>query len=160
MLRQTGRTSAVSEIKVKGKVHHRGDVFEAKMQQLLNEAIDVQVPTGEYFKTQIERMKKATLPVVLGMDSKAKERVLLKMAGKLQQKDLPKDLARRFIDATYAQGSYETERNDVSTIIHESRTVYDLFNAIGREAKPLSIRHREAAEQIAYMLLNGSTSVL
>ncbi len=53
-----------------------------------------------------------------------------------------------------AQSSYEEEPPPYPSDV-KNRTVYDLYNAMGRVAVDLPINHRERVEQTAHSVLMG-----
>jgi hypothetical protein len=66
--------------------------------------------------------------------------------------------ARRIVNRATLTGSFDGARDDMTRNLRSTwatRTFYDLYNAIGLEARQLSIGSQEQLEQAAYAMLSG-----
>jgi hypothetical protein len=156
LLRQKGRTSSITEFKPTERIKHLGDTLEAKVTAMIGDAFK-RLEEPEVYAEKLQKLSNVSLGLN-HKDVKADLKVRDNIVRRLLRKEMPKDLARKFVDSAMGQGSYDDHKVDALDNPGD-RTVYDLYNSIGREARSLSVRHREAAEQIAYSLMMGNLSL-
>lgn len=148
-------------------VHSSGRGFEQKLEMILAGVAERLRDPMFYQQNVLSRL----LPVLLGLgrdsagawrDERSERRRRDDLAHSLTRKKISGSLARRIISSVVAIGSYDGPRAEMTRTMRSTwatRTVYDLYNAIGREARRLSIGWQEKAEQLAYALLTGRLAI-
>lgn len=154
VLRNTGRTAALTPVPGGGYIRHQGQDFNARLGRVLSGVRDrLNVP--EHYLSRVETLKEQKL--LLGTSEKADERRVADLARQLNRRGVPVALGKRIVQAAWRQGSYDAREMPICT--RGDRTVYDLFNALGRVARGLPISMREQAERLAYALLSGRLAI-
>jgi hypothetical protein len=155
ILRKNGHTAALASLDLKGRVRHAGAGFEERLTQLLVRTTDPMPSPDDYIASMVGMLNKN-----LGLghklqreESKARQ----KIAEKLAKKELPVTVTKRIIASLCSNPSIMAP--DVTDFRNTDRTVFDLYVAMGREAKNLPIRLRESVEQLAYELLLNKISL-
>lgn len=95
---------------------------------------------------------------MLGLGSKSPKieaKLVDDLSAKLVRRGLPSTIAKTVVTNAAHQGSYDEVPVEPVLYRPKDRTVYDLYNALGRCAVSLPINHRERAEQVAHMILMG-----
>lgn len=149
LLRKDGYTAALASLDLKGRVRHAGASFEERLAQLLARTVD-RLPEADAYKAATIAL--TTQPLGLGHklqreESRARER----LSEKLARKDLPITVTKKIVASLCSNPSNIAP--DVVEFRNTDRTRFDLYTAMGREAKCLPIRLRESVEQLAYELL-------
>ena len=156
LLRKNGHTAALASLDFKGgRVRHLGSSFEERLTQLLARTID-KLPDPDVYKSATVALTAQTLG--LGHPLQKEETLARqKLADKLSRKDLPVTITRKIVASVCTNPSYSSP--DVVEFRNTDRTRFDLYAAMGREAKHLPIRLRESVEQMAYELLFNKISL-
>lgn len=149
ILRKNGHTSALASLDLKGRVRHVGAGFEERLVKLLAKTTEPLPSTDAYINGMVGMLNRN-----LGLGHKLQReetKVRQKLAEKLSKKELPVTVTRKIIASLCANPSVMAP--DVTDFRNTDRTAFDLYVAMGREAKNLPIRLRESVEQLAYELL-------
>lgn len=156
LLRDSGRTSALTAIEDKEqRIRHEGSSFSDRLSKMFPRVL-TQLRSAEFYTQRLDLLRQESLPVD-SPDPIAAARMRDGIARRMVNKDLPVAVTTKIVSSAVTISSYPQSRYvPMKTRIY---TMYDLYNAIGREAKSMPIRHREAAEQYAYSLLLGKHSL-
>jgi hypothetical protein len=149
ILRKNGHTAALASLDLKGRVRHVGASFEERLSQLLAKTTEPLRGTDAYINSMVGLLNRK-----LGLGHKLQReetKARQKLAEKLSKKELPVTVTRKIIASLCANPSIMAP--DVTDFRNTDRTAFDLYVAMGREAKNLPIRLRESVEQLAYELL-------
>jgi len=157
LYRKFSKSAAISQITAKDShVRHVGFKFDARLDQLVKNMLTKQ-HDPIFYTASIRTMESISLG--LGSRSaKIEERRIDDIASKLTRRGVPAALARHIIGSMRMQGSYDEEPIEPSIFRPVERTVFDLYNALGRCAAFLPINHRERVEQTAYAILMGKVA--
>jgi hypothetical protein len=149
ILRKNGHTSALASLDLKGRVRHAGAGFEERLTQLLARTAEPLLSTDAYVNGMAGLLSRN-----LGLGHKLQREEIKarqKLSEKIGRKELPATIAKRIVASLCSNPS--TMAPDVVDFRNTDRTAFDLYVAMGREAKHLPIRLRESVEQLAYELL-------
>jgi hypothetical protein len=155
LLRDSGRTVCLCPSTI-GKVKHLGMKFEERLRRLLDGVLH-QLHGPDYYRDRLIGLRDKSL----GLTGKPEEDVkrMEDLIQQLVRRQLSLSVARSVVNGAADLGSYEEREVPDHLKPLPSRNVYDLFNALGREAKRAAINIRERIEQIAYAILTGRVSV-
>jgi hypothetical protein len=151
---ETGE-SALCTTNTDARVVHAGRDFEKKLHTLMGQ-IAQKVPNH----TDIDKGSAALESQPLRLSGEDFEKKVKHISQILVRRRLSQSFARRVVSSAASMGrnnedgltdAFPSDRRKIL----ESRTGYDLFVALIREAKRLPIDQREIAEQVAYSLLIG-----
>lgn len=149
LLRKNGHTAALASLDLKGRVRHSGAGFEERLGQLLARTVD-RLPDPDLYKAATVALTDQSLGLGHKLqrdESRARQR----LAEKLARKELPITVTKKIVVSLCSNPSFLTP--DVVEFRNTDRTRFDLYAAMGREAKTLPIRLRESVEHLAYDLL-------
>lgn len=149
LLRKDGLTAALAPLEAKGRVRHSGASFEERLTQLLASTVD-HVPSADKYESAVTDL----LYQNLGLGNKLhKEEIKTrqKLVDKLVRKEIPVIVIRRIVGSLCTQPGFACRTKFEFRNVDKSK--FDLYVAMGREAKTLPIRLRESVEQLAYELL-------
>jgi hypothetical protein len=140
-----------------GRVKHQGSDFEERLTRLmLTIGGRVEGATDSYLNLV---RKLAGESLGLGKDSKTEEATRRGIAATLVKQGLQQNIAERVVMTAVVVGSGDDRGDplniDRQRLVLARRTPYDVFTALMREARKLSINAREEIEQIAFALLKG-----
>jgi len=156
LLRDLGRTSAISPLISHSRLRHAGKDFEKKLVFMIADTTKKLLP-AEFYRGQLLTLQ--AWPLGLGNEDRVIEAQRREdLMNLLVRRRMNPGIARRVVDQTMCRDSYEMARTSpehVSLATLRMKNAFDFYNAIGREAKMYSINQRERAEQIAYALLMG-----
>ncbi len=156
LVREQGLTCALQTVSA-GRVPHRGNVMQARLRKLFLRLPSQLLGGADVTLARLRRLRAESLGFA---GDEARDT--------LRRADLVTALARRgpargaalrmLSDAVY-RGSYAAEAQ--APVRHlppaeiATRTAFDLYNAIGRYARPRAIPAREQAERVAFAILAG-----
>lgn len=149
IMRKDSYTAALGDLEIKDRVRHVGASFEEKLLQLLNKTPTNLLPPGDYQDAILKLYDQS-----LGLGHKVQKdetQARRKLADALVRKDRPLTITRKIIATMCMQPSCVSP--EVVEFRNTDRNRFDLFVAMGKEAKNLPIRIRESIEQLAYALL-------
>lgn len=156
LLRDIGRTASISPLVSSSRLRHAGKGFEEKLALAIASTTEKLLPAEQYRQRLL--MLQA-MPLGLGNeDQHVEEQRREDLVTALVRRRMNPGIARRILGHAMCRGSYDSARVSlarVSPATMKQRDAFDLYNAIGREAKVHAINQRERAEQIAYALLLG-----
>jgi hypothetical protein len=160
IMRAGGRTCAMAKSVTGSSLRHQGDTFAIKLAKLI-ESTSREENVPAYYRERISWLRRENLGLGL-QDNDAEEARRQDLVHFLTRNRMRTTLAVRVVASMLGQGSYDEEKTPLTQVTRETlreRDEYDLFNAIGREAKRTTIAVREQAEQVAYALLTGKIRV-
>jgi hypothetical protein len=140
-----------------GRVAHKGRDFEKKLHSLLDGMLRKLPP-----KKDVEEGGRLldSNKLLLDKDTAKRSRQLTTA---MARKKLSMNFAKKVVSSTAARGKDQTSFVDAlpgeMTDVLASRSSYDLFTSLIREARTLPIDQREVAEQFAYSLLTGKYTI-
>lgn len=149
ILRKNGHTAALASLDLKGRVRHVGASFEERLSQLLAKTTEPLPEPDVYVAATVNLLNRK-----LGLGHKLQReetKARQKLADKLTKKEIPVTVTKKIVASLCANPSVMAP--DVTDFRNTDRTAFDLYVAMGREAKNLPIRFRESVEQLAYELL-------
>lgn len=139
-------------------IHSLNRRFEAKLEAMLADT-ENRLKDAEFYRKKVILLHTHNLMLGMYKTDQEEEKRRDAIIHALTARKLPQSLAKRVLREALRCGSFETARSAEShrglKTVWASRTQYDLYNAIAREARQLSIGNRELSEQVAYALLMG-----
>jgi hypothetical protein len=153
IMRGEGRSAAMGKIPRGEYLRHVGKAFDERFNKLVELAIQ-QLKMPKIYADRIAIIREQ--PLGFGGKTEDEELKIRRiLADKLDSPSLPIAITKRIVHSMCAHQKWDLRHKALDPMFSE-RTVYDLYNAIGREARVLPIRFREAAEQLAYSILMGT----
>jgi hypothetical protein len=142
-----------------GRVVHSGKSFDRRLHGLLSN-IAYRVPPKNQLLQGAQRLDMRKLE----LGGPNHEKAVRSLTTALRRKKLNLGFAKRVVSSAATKGrgdddSLADRMPDERRLVLESRTYYDLFVALIREARQLPIDQRETAEQVAYAMLTGKVSI-
>lgn len=142
-----------------GRVVHTGKDLLPRVQQLVNEVL----ASFEQLSDQRKAMRELTkLPLQL-TSADAKDKRSKELRRRLRVAGMQPGLTQRVLSATIQFGSIDPGRRQAAGYVPaaaiQSRTAFDLYTTITREARRLPATTRESAEQVAFKLLTGKIQI-
>ena len=138
-----------------GRVVHSGRDFEKRLHELFDQIIRTLPDVTDLESCGIRLEDKN-----LGLGTDDHERRVRYLVQILTRRKLTQDIARRVVASAASIGSDKNDSlvdqlpSDQRAVL-TTRTAYDLFVALIREARKLPIDQREIAEQVAHVLLTN-----
>jgi hypothetical protein len=142
----------------RGRMVHVGKSFVARVRKSVFTAVTKDWPNPEWMKKKITVLPKLTLGFK-NLDEKQGLERIDELVAKLVRKGMGHQLAERAVYSALYQGR-ETEMpksNELSIRkeLWKSRTAYDLFVSLMRDAKNRTLSVRECMERAAFEILNN-----
>lgn len=142
-----------------GRVIHSGRGFERRLHTLLGMATS-RIPS----QYEIECGGRALLARSLQLGTKLHDKTMKNLVSLLNRRKLKLSFSKRVVSSMASRGRDETNSiadymPDERRLALESRTAYDFFVALIREARGLPLDQQELAEQVAYGLLTGKITI-
>ena len=139
-----------------GFVNHVGPKFKSRFDQLIQGLLSHKYEPAKCMAS-IRKLRETQL----GLGSKnvnTEKKRMEEISSTLVRKCIPSDIARSVVANTAYQGSYD--ESPIESILHrpKERTVYDLYNAMGRCAVSLPVHTRELVERIAHTVFLGKVA--
>lgn len=152
LYRKWGHTFAISPTKQKAThLRHQGKGFSDRLDTMIKSVMN-RFGSDVYYFEQLKQLEVASLGLG-NKDSKVEVRRAEDIVATLAQYKLPAGIGRKALGSVMTQASYEDGPEVLFRPV--DRSVYDLYNALGRTAKDLPIGQREVTEQVAYQILIG-----
>jgi hypothetical protein len=160
VLRDSGRTAALCPSSSGGRVIHTGGTFNERLRRVLFGVKD-RLGEPDVYRNRVLALLSTNLQLGNGQ-AEPGERREEELVHRLVRRDLRHTVAKDVVSSLLVQGSYDDHPvpEGIARVGRQTRTAYDLFTALGRVAKRLSISGREQAEQVAYALLVGKFRVV
>jgi hypothetical protein len=157
ILRKDGHTASLAPVSLQDRVRHQGSNFNNRLQFLLNEC-PRKIEKSEVYLSNMLRLTQNYLALSSALPG-ARDKERDKLARKLTREQFPLTIAKKVVASLCAQASAVSTAAGPAIHRNSARTSFDLYNALGREAKTLPIRYRECAEQLAYSVLINKISL-
>ncbi len=159
VIKRSGGYCALGPYRDGGRVVHSGRSFDRRVNSILSNIVN-KLPT----RALIEDKGNSLQSKSLGLGGQNADPIVKHLTGTLARKRLTLGFSQRVVSSAASLGSGENDglmdmMPDERKLVLESRTGYDLFVALIREARKLPIDQREVAEQVAYALLTGKISI-
>jgi hypothetical protein len=137
-----------------GRVVHSGRSFERRLNNLLSNSVN-RLPLCHDVEGGARLLERS-----LHLEGEVRERNTRHLVTVLRRRKLTQAFAQRVVSAACARGRGDSDQlvdlmPNERRLVLESRTGYDLFISLIREARQLPLDQRETAEQVAYALLTG-----
>lgn len=150
VVRKFGLTSAIVKPEKNALAFHVGSNMTIKLDKMFGSLSNK--PTVNELATNLNKLETTFLHTD-SVDPKIQAKTTDEIASKLARYKIPWNVAKSIVVSMLYRGSYDKEQVPLFHPI--DRTVYDLYNALGREAKRLPINLRELLENAAYSVLVG-----
>jgi hypothetical protein len=153
LLRMPADTASIGRFG-RGRLAHTGKDFGKKLNRMFQAVLSIpQDPAAT--RKRVDAMIAA--PLGLDVPEQEREAQLGYIARALYHEDIPRALAGRIAVSAMQYGSHDdiVKPRPMTREVCAGRTVYDLYNALTREARELPLAVRETVERAAYGLLNG-----
>lgn len=141
-------------------VHSAQRGFDQRLELTLSGVAD-RLKEPEFYSRHVLRLRAATLRLG-SRDERAERRRRDDLSHLLTRRKMNMGLARRVVIGACGYGSYDSPRAEMTRTQRSTlatRTFFDLYNSMGREARRLTIGAQEQAEQVAYALLVGGLRI-
>lgn len=154
LYRKFSKSADISPVTIKdSQVRHIGFKFGVKLDQLIKNMM-LKQHDPVLCVANIQTME--STPLGLGNRSARIENHRAEdIVVKLISRKIPASIARHVVDNLRTQGSYDEVPIEPTIFRPVERTVFDLYNALGRCAVSLPINQRERAEQAAHAISTG-----
>jgi hypothetical protein len=157
LYRKFSKSAAISPIVDKDTaLRHVGLKFVARFDQLIKGMLTRRHDPQVYLAGI--RMMQSTGLGLGNKSAKAERKRMEDIAAKLVRRGIPASIARVVVENVTRQSSYDEAPVEAVLQRPTDRTVFDLYNALGRCAIDLPINHRERTEQAAYAILMGKVA--
>jgi hypothetical protein len=160
--RRIGDTKSISAFADGSKIAHvKGRSFETKFTELFER---VSIKTNEISKYSLEFSRLADTLLQLGGTAETHKARLRILEKRLLRWAIKTEHALLILNSVLVYGSSDskdllTKNSQDPMLIYSKRTAFDLYNAICRVAKTLTIDEQEHLEQIAFKFLTGKLSL-
>ena len=154
LYRKFSKSAAISAVNVnETTLRHTGLKFEARFNDMIRNLFNRPMDAAKHAES-IQRMQ--TLMLGLGSRNvRSEEKAMDELAAKVARRGLPVNVAQTAVTNAAYQGSYDEVPIEPVLFRPKDRSVYDLYNALGRCARSLPINLREQSEQVAFSILMG-----
>lgn len=159
LIRDIGKTAALLGVSA-GRVQHRGNSVQARVRKLFYRLPEQLLGGPEMTRKHLLALRQSPLGFSSSEDNNVQRR--LDLIHLLSKRRLTRSASLRVVSDAVFQGSYDalpTPLRQLSADVTVGRTVYDLYNAIGRFAASRSVTVRERVEQTAFALLSGQFAI-
>lgn len=157
LLREKWRTAALTQLST---VYHVGADFPKAVDEVFAKS-GQHLLSAEEYKKGVLRLESSKLGLATRSVEQKQARIQ-QLAATLSKRGLNPRMALRVIESALGRGSFDEEKMPLDLLSEKdwaARSVYDIYNAVGRENRKASIAVREAYDHLAYRLLTGKITL-